>query len=377
MEKFIYRIGQQSETELFDNLVIKASNPIQDDEGNNIIINKLGLLNSSSKIFIETDLIKVSNIDYINNKIILELDEIHQNFFNLLDLHCSNLLIDAVNENSVNDLNINIKSISNKKFNTISYKSILDDNSNNGNNNNLKLKIFSNTTIKLNGCDSTLSNINVDSTARLVLGLDQILLLINFDSLTNNIDLEAKTKVYCYFMDTHQIINFVNEQRENITEWNFSSINPNKIFKKANILETDNTDFKTDMPKMYNFKNDNISESSTLSNMSLPDMNDSDSTHSIQSTHSIYSEHCDDEHNNDICENIYSTQECQKEQDELNVLKKDIEILQNTKVQKNTKQQPNKNNKIIVDTKDTKNTKDAKVTVEKKRAGRPKKKVNE
>lgn len=244
MEKFVYKIEQQVENAFFNNLIINTCNPIKDLHENNIIVNKLGLTNSSSKIFIETELIMVHSIDYDNNKIILELDDIHQHFFNLLDSHCSNLLINLINEDNINDLNSSIKNISNSKFDTINYMPMLDGKY-------LKLKIFPNTTIKLNGIDAKLNNINTNDTVRLVLSLDQILLLINFNS-NNIIDLEAKTKIYCYFIDTHKVTNYVNEQRENITEWNFSSINPNKIFIKTNLLETDNADFKTDLPKNIN-----------------------------------------------------------------------------------------------------------------------------
>lgn len=247
MNKFIYKLNQNEKTILTD-LIIKEYCPIQDNYNNKLLINKLSL--NDSKLFFETDLVKVIHID--NTKLHIELPQSHIELFNYLDQQCLILLENLINEETELDTwDINWDS------QNIQYKPILDIDSNI-----LKINIGINSTIKINSKQVNFENIKIDDTIRIVLGLDYISLLV--DSMI------ARTKLYCYFIEIHRPLQYKSEPREIINTWEFSSkVKSENIFIKTKIDEIDNIDVKTEIPNNKNELELNTCINQLLSNSEI------------------------------------------------------------------------------------------------------------
>lgn len=248
MNKFVYKIEQENQ-DLLSQLRINNSLPIEDNNGNKMIINKLLL--EDSKLFFETTYLKVLNVS--TNKLYLEIPKSHIDLFNYLDDKCVELLenlmlgkfdidIDKIFESR--DLNVN--------YEDITYKPIIDEKSNI-----LSINVFTDTRIKQHGKIESLNNIKPNDYVGLVLGLDYISLLIDSKSLL------ARTKLYCYYIEIHKQYIYKQEPRETIDEWKFSSkLKSDNIFIKTNTTENDNFDVNTEIPeflenkKMIEQKND-------------------------------------------------------------------------------------------------------------------------
>ena len=102
MNLIVYKIGDEN-INMLKNLKINECCPIEDNNGDKIIINKL--LIGESKLFLETQYLKVIKVNHKDKKIYLELPKSHVNFFNELDDITSVLLEDLINENTNLDIN--------------------------------------------------------------------------------------------------------------------------------------------------------------------------------------------------------------------------------------------------------------------------------
>lgn len=249
MEKIVYKITN-NDSNIINDLTIGEYFPIQDNNNNKLLINKL--LSNNKKLFIESEFLKVIKVE--NNKLLLELPSNYKNFFNILDEKCLNLLENLINnESELDTWDIEWDS------QNIEYKSIVDSSSNI-----LKINTNSNTKIKFNNKNTDITQIKEGDLVGLVLGLDYISLLI--DSMI------ARTKLYCYFVEIHRPNHYKIEQRETINNWDFSSkIDSSNIFIKTDTNDNDNFDVKTEINKNLFCEKNNESES-TLS------MNTSEST---------------------------------------------------------------------------------------------------
>ena len=251
MEKFIYKLDQNDKTILSD-LIIKEYCPIQDNNKNKLLINKL-LLNNS-KLFFETNYLKVVKI--VDNKLFLEIPESHVDLFNYLDQKCSVLLENLINsENELVTWDIKWDS------QNIEYKSIINHNSNI-----LKISITSDTNIKMNNNKICISDIKIGDIIGIVLGLDYISLLIE--------SMIARTKLFCYYIEIHRTNQYYSEPREIINDWEFSSkIKSENIFIKQELNELDNVDVKTDI-----LLNHNLSDIHLNNNINLDDIESNNTT---------------------------------------------------------------------------------------------------
>jgi hypothetical protein len=236
MNRIVYKISDEN-TNILENLKVDECCPVEDNNGNKIIINKL--LVGVNKLFLETKYLKVIKINHSEKKIYLELPKSHVNFFSELDDVSSILLTNLINGNTNLDINemFECLNIDLNNLENIHYKSILEENTNI-----LKINVFPNTTIKNNNNDVlSIHDINPGDFMGVVLGLDYISLLVDNDSLL------ARTKLYCYFIQTHKQYIYKPEQRETISDWNFSSkLASENIFLKTNITQIDNIDVKTE-----------------------------------------------------------------------------------------------------------------------------------
>ena len=126
MNRKVYRI-EEDNINLLEDLSINEYCPIEDNNANKIIINKL--LSNGSKLYLESTYLKVINVDYDSQKIYLELPNSHINFFNELDEICSELLVNLLEGNTeleiselVNSLKLDLNNLDN-----IQYKTILEE----------------------------------------------------------------------------------------------------------------------------------------------------------------------------------------------------------------------------------------------------------
>jgi hypothetical protein len=253
MNRIVYKIDDEN-INILKNLKVDECCPVEDNNGNKIIINKLLL--GENKLFLETKYLKVININYNDKKIYLELPKSHVNFFSELDEISSTLLADLINGNTNLDINemFECLDIYFNNLENIQYKSILEENTNI-----LKINIFPNTTIKNKNNNNVLSinDINPGDFIGVVLGLDYISLLVDNDSLL------ARTKLYCYFIQIHKQHIYKPEPRETINDWNFSSkLTSENIFLKTNITKIDNIDVKTETEPITKF-NDSYHRNTT------------------------------------------------------------------------------------------------------------------
>lgn len=242
MNRTIYKIEHDDFDVLTSGLNISEYFPIQDNNSNKLVVNKLSL--DKNKLFIETGFLKIMQVDNTNKKIYVELPQSHITFFNKLDELCGLLLsylLAGETSLSLCELLAHIDD-DNMDLENINYKYILEDDSNI-----LKVNIFENTTIKSTNGTLSLETIKPDDMVGFVFGLDYISMLIN-SSPINSTSLDARTKLFCYYINVYKQHKYNPEPREIITDWNFSSkINSNNIFLKTNLTETDNIDVKTDI----------------------------------------------------------------------------------------------------------------------------------
>ena len=293
MNHNVYKI-EDNNINMLKDLEINEYCPIEDNNGNKIIINKL--LSNGSKLYLETTYLKVIEIDYDSKKIYLELPKSHIIFFNELDEICSELLVNLLNCNTkleigelVNSLKIDLNNLEN-----IQYKTILEEG-----NNILKINVFENTTIKnKNNNILSLDNINPGDYVGILLGLDYVPLLVDNDFLI------ARTKLYCYFIEIHKQHIYKPEARETINDWNFSSkLSSENIFLKTNITLNDNIDVKTEVETNDKKNNKNVSVISDIKHhQNLSHILESNDNH--QSDSSLLSFiNSDSEQNNNLDQN--------------------------------------------------------------------------
>ena len=238
MDSFLFKIEKDNIDEL-NNIKINEYHPIQDGNDNKILINKLTI--NGNKILIETNYLKVEDVLLDKNKVIINLSENYINLFNKIDEICQKLLEDLLNsDDELETWDINWDS------QKIQYNSLLNEDSM------LKLNINSKTTIKLNSSDNcNIENINAGDYVALVIGLDYISLLVD--------TMEARTKLYCYFIQLHKQNVYIKEERETIDNWTFSNkLNPENIFIKTNISHEDNIDVKTEFINNLNISDNNL-----------------------------------------------------------------------------------------------------------------------
>ena len=256
-ERVVYKIDDDKLNHqinfLLSNLKITDILPIHDTSKNNkLIVNKLGIddNNKQLKVFVETSNLQVIEIE--DNKLHLKLPQSHIDFFNLIDDKCTELLSDLINGESDLDIselygNIDLmgyENIDNFDSSNIEYKSLISSN----NTDIIKINIFSGTTIKQGNKEIEKSKIVIGDNLRLVIGLDYISLLVDKPNLI------ARTKIYCYLIDLNK--KYVQQQREKINNWVFSSNNNSDVFIKTNTTNDDNFYVNTEICVNNNYDNE-------------------------------------------------------------------------------------------------------------------------
>ena len=333
MNKFVYKIGIEN-LSVLNGLVISETLPIEDNNGNKLVINKLTL--KDSKVFFETVYLKVIKI--INNKLYLELPESHIELFNWLDDKSTELLeklMDLDNTN-VSEI-IECFNQSNENMEDIEYKPLLGENTNV-----LKINIFSDTTIKLSGKTVSVDEIKSGDMVGLVLGLDYISLLIENNS--DKYNPIARTKLYCYYVEIHRSYKYIPEPREKINQWEFSSkLGSENIFVKTVTTENDNFDVKTETQDfIINNPNESVYKGLTNPSNKLSPVNETNDLDSISDIQKLNSDNC-----NKILEyDETSTEICFDSDNDLNIDKISEKFEPELKQESELKQEPEHNENI-------------------------------
>ena len=211
-ERIIYKIDSddiEKGINILSNLKIIEYLPIHNNTTNNkLIVNKIGIGDAGTKLYIETSYLKVLEIS--GNKLYLKLPQSHIDFFTQIDDKCSELLGDLVHGETELDISelygqidlMGYNDVETFDITNIEYKSLIDDNTDV-----MRINVFENTTIKQSGKDISISQINPDDDIRLVIGLDYISLLVE------STELLARTKIYSYFIDKKKIYTYVPQSR--------------------------------------------------------------------------------------------------------------------------------------------------------------------
>ena len=245
---FIFKI-EENNIERINEIRINKFNPIEDNNSNKLLINKVSLLNND-KILIETGYLKVKNICKDKKKLFLEINANHKNFFNKIDEKCKEVLQELINsDKEISTWNINWD------FDKINYNKIISED-----NDELKVLINTSTNIKIdNQNELKIEDIKEGDNVALLLGLDYISLLLN--------PLHARSKLYCYYLNISRPNKFISEERIKIDSWNFSSKKEiNNIFIKTELNEDENNFFKTEIQKDHTEYNSTIDENIELNN---------------------------------------------------------------------------------------------------------------
>ena len=202
MEKFIFKIEDtELDKDILRDIKISSYHPIQDENDNKFLVNKLSL--GLKKLFLETGYLKVKEINKKQRKLYVELPSNHEEIFDNIDEYCQQLLENFINtekEFKTWDIEWNTQEIE--------YVTDIKDSV-------LKITINDNTTINSNNNSIDIEEINIGDSVAVVLGLDSVSLLID--------TMEARTKLFCYFIKVHKPITYIKEEREKIEEWNFTA----------------------------------------------------------------------------------------------------------------------------------------------------------
>ena len=174
-KSFVLKPNDFNETS-FDTLNIENYYFLE-NSNNKYLINRINICNNK-KLYIETDYLKVKEVNIENNKLILEpINNSLINIFNSLDEKCKLLLQNLIDSDETLDtLNIEWNS-DNIQYNTIF----------NNNNNLIKIYINKDTTIKHNSHQISINDINIDDNVAIMIGVDLIALLLD--------TMQAKTKL--------------------------------------------------------------------------------------------------------------------------------------------------------------------------------------
>ena len=229
---------------VIDKIVISNYYPI-DDNDNKLLISKLNIDETDhKKIYIETDYLKVKQVDIEKNKIIVEVSEGCKNLFNSIDEKCKTLLEELIN--SDRELGTwDIEWDSEK----IDFITLINEETSTGEYGDMKLTINNNTVIKNLSNKISIEDIAENDTIAIVYSLDYISFLLD--------TMQARTKLFTYYIKVIKQNKYIKEERIIIDDWNFTAKqNLSNIFIKSDIKEDSNIDFKTE----FNLNNEQFIE---------------------------------------------------------------------------------------------------------------------
>ena len=164
-DNYIFVIGKNDLNTISTGLTISDVFDVRDRSKKRLILSKLSF-ESNYKFFIESNFLKVLNVDLGKNKIILELDEISNKIFRSVDNKAIELLGDLL-ENNVKLENIDID-----LEGDLTYIPMVSDNKNNADT--LRLCLDTKTTLMYNKNIIDLNQIKVGDMFRFLVGLESI-----------------------------------------------------------------------------------------------------------------------------------------------------------------------------------------------------------
>jgi len=225
MDTFIFVIGKTNSSVIEENLKIDDVYDVRDRTHKRLILSKLMLNNN--KLLVESNFLKVIDIDLKKNKLILELDEETDKLFRTLDNKCIELLGSLLEDDKMN--NIEIVMDGDLTFVPL----VSDDNSSNI----LRLCLDNKTTLKFNKNDISLDQVKVGDMFRFLTEIESINLYPS--------ELICHTKQYCHMGEIYRTNIHKLNKRTSINDYRFSTDAEN-IFKKVVLEDQDISLIKTE-----------------------------------------------------------------------------------------------------------------------------------
>lgn len=254
MDTFIFVIGKTNSSVIEENLKIDDVYDVRDRTHKRLILSKLMLNNN--KLLVESNFLKVIDIDLKKNKLILELDEETDKLFRTLDNKCIELLGSLLEDDKMN--NIEIVMDGDLTFVPL----VSDDNSSNI----LRLCLDNKTTLKFNKNDISLDQVKVGDMFRFLTEIESINLYPS--------ELICHTKQYCHMGEIYRTNIHKLNKRTSINDYTFSTDAEN-IFKKVVLEDQDISLIKTEKEPDNQQKHFIVSKEDELTEDSLSDVEDS------------------------------------------------------------------------------------------------------
>lgn len=251
MDTFIFVIGKTNSSIIEENLKIDDVYDVRDRTHKRLILSKLMLNNN--KLLIESNFLKVIDIDLKKNKLILELDEETDKLFRTLDNKSIELLGSLLEDDKMN--NIEIVMDGDLTFVPL----VSDDNSSNI----LRLCLDNKTTLKFNKNDISLDQVKVGDMFRFLNEIESINLYPS--------ELICHTKQYCHMGEIYRTNIHKLNKRTSINNYTFSTDVEN-IFKKVVLEDQDISLIKTEKEPDNQQKHFIVSKEDELTEDSLSDV---------------------------------------------------------------------------------------------------------
>lgn len=257
-DNYIFVIGKTNSSIIAEQLNIEDVYDVRDRLHKRLILSKL--LFNNSKLLIESNFLKIIDIDIKKNKLILELDEETDKIFRSLDNKSIELLGELLEDEKIENMEIEMNG-------DLTFVPLVsDDNSSKV----LRLCLDTKTTLKYNKNNITLDQIKVGDMFRFLIEIESINLYPS--------ELICHIKQYCHMGEIYRTNVHKLNKRSTINEYKFSTDVEN-IFKKVVLEDQDISLIKTEKEPDFkiNEMNNSKDESSNESECdSLTDNNSSE-----------------------------------------------------------------------------------------------------
>lgn len=268
MDTFIFVIGKTNSSVIEEKLNIDDVYDVRDRTHKRLILSKLMLNNK--KLLIESNFLKVIDIDLKKNKLILELDDETDKLFRTLDNRCIELLGNLLEDEKMNNMEIVMNG-------DLTFVPLVSDDNSSNSSNILRLCLDNKTTLKHNKNNISLDQVKVGDMFRFLTEIESINLY--------PIELICHTKQYCHMGEIYRTNIHKLNKRTSINDYTFSTDAEN-IFKKVVLEDHDISLIKTEKESDIQQNNFDVSKEEITSEESLVDVKESLSD--IKETNEIY-----------------------------------------------------------------------------------------
>jgi len=265
MDTFIFVIGKTNSSVIEENLKIDDVYDVRDRTYKRLILSKLMLNNN--KLLVESNFLKVIDIDLKKNKLILELDDETYKLFRTLDNKCIELLGNLLEDEKMNNMEIVMDG-------DLTFVPLVsDDNSSNI----LRLCLDNKTSLKYNKSNISLEQVKVGDMFRFLSEIESINLYPS--------ELICHTKQYCHMGEIYRTNIHKLNKRTSINNYTFSTDAEN-VFKKVVLEDQDISLIKTEKEPDNQQKHFIISKEEEITEDSLSDVKETNEVSQSETSNS-------------------------------------------------------------------------------------------